>query len=98
MFPKISMEDPIYVLVDEDGDPYTWEITSEEEVKLSVYADFFQARHDHKAEGKEIRALRREELQELLRGEWDDVTHLVYHPAANGYQVTRETFMKAELD
>jgi hypothetical protein len=98
MFPEISMEDPIYVLVDEDGEPYTWGITSEEELNLSVYADFFHACHDHMAEGKEIRALRREELQELLRGRWDDVTHLVYRPAANGYQVTRETFVKAELD
>jgi hypothetical protein len=98
MFPKISMEDPIYVLVYEGGEPYTWEIASEEEVKLSVYADFFQARNDYMAEGKELRALRREELQKLLRGAWDDVTHLVYRPAAKGYLVARETFVKAELD
>jgi hypothetical protein len=41
MFPEISMEDPIYVLVYEGGEPYTWGITSEDEVNLSVYADFF---------------------------------------------------------
>jgi hypothetical protein len=68
MFPEVRMEDPVYVFVDEDGEPGVYGYSNTEEVTLSVFGDFWPARRNHQGEGKEIRALRREELKELLRG------------------------------
>jgi hypothetical protein len=77
---QITMADVLYVPVDDEGEPYRW--GPEDEVTITVFGDFWRARNSPQSEGKQIRALAPEDLQELLRRRWSDVTHLAYNRPA----------------
>jgi hypothetical protein len=50
----------------------------EDEVVVSVFADFCRARLSPVRKSRSIRALALEDLQELLRGQWSDVSEYPY--------------------
>ena len=79
----ITMAEVLYVPVDDQGEPYRW--GPENEVTVSAFGDFWRTRQSVESKGKAIRALALEDLQELLRDEWSDVTEIAYHPGADGY-------------
>jgi hypothetical protein len=84
----ITMAEVLYVPVDDQGEPYRW--GPENEVTVSAFGDFWGARRSPEGKGRVIRALALDDLQELLRGRWSDVTEVAYHPAATGYIKTRD--------
>lgn len=88
----VSMSGVVYVFVDDAGEPNVWGPAGE--ANVSVFGDFWRARRDPGAKTFHIRALSQEDLKELLRGRWEHITHVVYHPAADGYQVSRETILE----
>jgi hypothetical protein len=85
---RITMAGVLYVPVDDQGEPYRW--GPENEVTVSAFGDFWRAWRSPEGKGKVIRALSPEDLKELLRGRWSDVTEIAYHPAATGYIKTRD--------
>ena len=70
--------EPLYLFVREDGSPAVY--GSADEVNLSVFGDFWRARRDPGAKTLRIMAVTQEDLRELLRGPWSDITHVMYHP------------------
>ena len=84
----ITMADVLYVPVDDQGEPSRW--APEDEVTVSVFGDFWRARRSPEGKSRSIRALALEDLQELLRGQWSDVTEIAYHPGADGYTKGRD--------
>ena len=87
------MAEVVYVLVDADGEPHLW--GPEGEANIEVYGDFWRAwRAPGAKKGKEIRALSLEDLKSQLQGRWSHVTHVMYIPGADGYQVARETIFE----
>ena len=91
---KIEMgeHEPLYVFVKPDGAPSVW--GHHDEVNMTVFGDFWRAKRDPGSKTNEIRALTQDDLRTLLRGRWSHVTHLVYRPAADGYQVSKETLFQ----
>jgi len=92
----ITMADVLYVPVDDQGEPYRW--GPENEVTVSAFGDFWHARRRPEGKGKAIRALALEDLQELLRGRWSDVTEVAYHPSATGYIKGRDEILQTVLE
>jgi hypothetical protein len=84
--------DPVYVFVDDEGEPAVW--GEGEEVNLSVFGDFWKARREPGGRTRTIRALARNDLAEVLRGPWSDISELYYHPSADSYGISTETFME----
>jgi hypothetical protein len=80
---RITMAGVLYVPVDDQGEPYRW--GPEGEVAVSVFGDFWRCWSSVESKGRAIRALSLEDLQELLRGQWSDVTEIAYRPGADGY-------------
>ena len=79
----ITMAEVLYVPVDDQGEPYRW--GPEGEVTVSAFGDFWRCRRSPESKDRVIRALGLEDLQELLRGRWSDVTEIAYRPSADGY-------------
>ena len=77
----------------EDGEPAVY--GPEDEVNLRVFGDFWRARRDPGAKTLRIMAVTQEDLRELLRGPWRDITQVMYHPRADAYGVSKETFLGA---
>jgi hypothetical protein len=88
MAETITMAEVLYVPVDDQGEPYRW--GPENEVAVSAFGDFWRARRSPEAKRRSIRALALEDLQELLRGQWSDVTEIAYRPGADGYVKGRD--------
>ena len=63
---------------------------------MSAFGDFWRAWRS--PEGKVIRALALEDLQELLRGQWSDVTEIAYRPGADGYIKDRDTILQTVIE
>jgi hypothetical protein len=91
MVETITMADVLYVPVDDQGEPYRW--GPENEVTVSVFGDFWRARQSVESKGKAIRALGLQDLQELLRDRWSDVTEIAYRPSADGYIKGRDEIL-----
>jgi hypothetical protein len=67
----VTMADVVYIVVDSAGEPYVWGEPGE--ANIEVFGDFWRAWHSPGAKpGKEIRALRVEDLKEQLQGRWKD--------------------------
>ena len=86
----ITMADFLYVPVDDQGEPprFQWDPEDGGGVSVSVFGDFWRVRRS--PEGKAIRALSLEDLQDLLRGQWSDVTEIAYRPSGDGYIKDRD--------
>jgi len=63
-------------------------------VTVSVSGDFWRAVES----GGKGRAIRTLALQELLRGRWNDVTRISYHPSADGYIKDRHTILQMVIE
>ena len=87
----ITMAEVLYVPVDDQGEPYRW--GPEGEVTVSAFGDFWRCRQSVQSKGKAIRALSMDDLQELLRGRWSDVTEIAYRPSADGYIKGRDEIL-----
>jgi hypothetical protein len=92
----ITMADVLYVPVDDEGEPYRW--GPEVEITVSVFGDFWCCRQSPESKGKAIRALALEDLQDLLRGRWSDVTHVTYRPSADGYIKGRNDVLETVIE
>jgi len=89
----VTMADVLYVPVDpETHEPTLWGDSEADWTNISVFGDFWRCRRAPEGRGKRIMALAVEDLQELLGGggAWGEVTHVVYHPGADAYQLSRE--------
>jgi hypothetical protein len=93
---RITMAEVLYVPVDDQGEPYRW--GPEDEVNVSAFGDFWHARRRPEGKGKAIRALALEDLQELLRGRWSDVTGVAYHPGFSAYIKGREEILQTVIE
>ena len=91
---QVTMGDEVYVLVQDDGEPSVWE-HGEDVKSIRVFDDFWRARRDVWAKGRQIRALTRHDLEELLRGRWSHITHVLFHPSPTAYQVSKEKLFAA---
>ena len=96
MVEMITMADVLYVPVDDQGEPSRW--GPEDEVTVSVFGDFWRARRSPEAKRRSIRALALEDLQELLRGQWSDVTEVAYRPGADGYIKGRDEILQTVIE
>jgi hypothetical protein len=96
MAETITMAEVLYVPVDDQGEPYRW--GPENEVTVSVFGDFWRAWRSVESKGKAIRALALEDLQDLLRGQWSDVTEIAYHPIGDGYIKSRDTILETVME
>jgi hypothetical protein len=96
MVETITMAEVLYVPVDDHGEPSRW--GPEDEVTVSVFGDFWRARHSPEGTGRSIRALALEDLQELLRGQWSDMTEIAYHPSADGYIKGRDEILETVIE
>jgi hypothetical protein len=92
----ITMAEVLYVPVDDEGEPKRW--GREDEYIISVFGDFWRTHRSPESKGKQIRALAPEDLQELLRGRWSDVTHISYRPSANGYIKSRDNVLETVIE
>jgi hypothetical protein len=92
----ITMAEVLYVPVDDQGEPYRW--GPEGEVTVTAFGAFWRARISPEGKGKAIRALSLEDLQELLRGQWSDVTEIAYRPGADGYIKSRDTVLQTVIE
>ena len=92
----ITMAEVLYVPVDDQGEPYRW--GPENEVRVSVFGDFWRAWQSVESKGKAIRALALEDLQELLRGRWSDVTGISYRPIGDMYTKSRDTILQTVIE
>jgi len=92
MAETITMADVLYVPVDDQGEPprFQWDPEDGGGVSVSVFGDFWRVRRSPEAKRRSIRALALEDLQELLRGQWSDVTEIAYRPGADGYIKDRD--------
>jgi hypothetical protein len=88
----IAWAEVLYVPVDDQGEPsrFVWDPEDGFGVSVDVFGDFWRARQSVTDKGKAIRALALDDLQELLRGQWSDVTEIAYHPSAEGYIKRRD--------
>src|SRR5215210_3613845 len=88
----------VYVPVNDQDEParVVWEPENGLGTTVDVFGDFWRARRS--AEGKTIRALALEDLQELLRDRWSDVTEISYHPAGDGYIKRREDILQTVIE
>ena len=91
-----TMGDVLYVPVDDHSEPYRW--GPEGEVTISAFGDFWRCWRSPESKGKVIRALALEDLQELLRGRWSDVTEVAYHPGASGYIKGRDEILETVIE
>ena len=89
----ITLPETVAVLVDDDGKPRMW--GEEGERTLSVYGDYWRARRDPGSESLKIKELSREELTDLLRGPWQEVTDIAFFPLADAFVVPKETIIEA---
>ena len=90
----ITMPDLLYVPVDDQGEPsrFVWDPEEDGDmVSVSAFGDFWRARRS--SEGRAVRALALEDLQELLRGQWSDVTHIAYTPSGHSYLKSRDSVL-----
>ena len=92
----ITMADVLYVPVDDQGEPYRWR--PEGEVTVTAFGDFWRAWRSVESKGKAIRALALEDLQELLRGRWSDVTGVAYHPGFSAYIKGRDEILQTVIE
>ena len=88
----VTMAEVLFVPVDDEGEPKRW--GREDEYIISVFGGFWRARQSPESKGKQIRAFAQEDLQELLRGRWSDVTHISYRPSADGYIKSRDDVLE----
>jgi hypothetical protein len=93
---RITMAGVLYVPVDGQGEPYRW--GPEDEVVISAFGDFWSAWRSVESKGKVIRALALDDLQELLRGRWSDVTGVAYHPGFSAYIKGREEILQTVIE
>ena len=89
----ITLPETVAVLVDDDGEPRLW--GEEGEHNLSVFGDYWRAYRNPGSKSLKIKELSREELKDLLRGPWQEVTHVVYRPAADLFMVSKETIIES---
>jgi hypothetical protein len=89
----ITLPERVAVLVGDDEKPQLW--GEEGERTLSVFGDYWRAYRDAGSKTLKIKELSREELEDLLRGPWQEVTHVVYFPAADGFAVSKERIIGA---
>ena len=92
----ITMADVLYVPVDDQGEPYRW--GPEGEVTVSAFGDFWRAWRSPESKGKVIRAMALQDLQELLRGRWSDVTEVAYRPGHDGYIKGRDEILETVIE
>ena len=88
----IRMPETVAVLVDDDGEPRLW--GEGDEYNLSVFGDYWSAYRDAGSKTLKIKEISQQELEELLRGRWSGVTHLVYHPHVSGYQLSKDSVLE----
>jgi hypothetical protein len=95
----ITMAEVLYVPVDDQGEPprFAWDPEGDE-VTVSVFGDFWRAWRSPQGKGRAIRALAPEDLQDLLRGQWSDVTGIAYHPSATGYIKDRDEILQMVIE
>ena len=96
MVETVTMAEVLYVPVDDQGEPYRW--GPEGEVTVSVFGDFWRCWRSVESKGKAIRALALKDLQELLRGQWSDVTEIAYRPGADGYIKSRDEILQTVIE
>jgi hypothetical protein len=96
MVETVTMADVLYVPVDDQGEPYRY--GPENEVTISVFGDFWRTRRSVESKGKAIWALALEDLQELLRGQWSDVTEIAYRPSADRYIKGRDEILQTVIE
>jgi hypothetical protein len=91
----ITMPDVLYVTVDDQGEPsrFEWGPEDGDMVSVSVFGNFWRARQSVEGKDRAIRVLALEDLQDLLRGQWRDVTHVAYAPGAHGYLKSRDSVL-----
>ena len=89
----IMLPERVALLVGDDDKPQLW---GEEGVyNLSVFGDYWRAYRDAGSKTLKIKELSREELKDLLRGPWQEVTHVGYFPVADGFTVSKERIIGA---
>jgi hypothetical protein len=93
---RVTMAEVLYVPVDDQGEPVRW--GPEDEVNVSAFGDFWSAWRSLESRGKVIRAVALQDLQELLRGRWSDVTGVAYHPAFSAYIKGREEILQTVIE
>ena len=89
----ITLPETVAVLVGDDDQPRLW--GEEGERTLSVFGDYWRAYRDAGSESLKIKELSRAELEDLLRGPWQEVTHIAYFPAADAFVVSKERILEA---
>ena len=89
----ITLPERVALLVGDDDKPQLW--GEEGERNLSVFGDYWRAYRDAGSKSLKIKELSRAELKDLLRGPWQEVTHVVYFPAADAFMVSRERIIEA---
>jgi hypothetical protein len=96
----ITMADVLYVPVDDQGEPprFQWDPEDGGGVTVDVFGDFWRAWSSPQGKSRAIRALALEDLQELLRGQWSDVTEISYRPSGDGYIKSRETILETVIE
>jgi hypothetical protein len=89
----ITLPERVAVLVGDDDRPRLW--GEEGEYNLSVFGDYWRAYRDAGSKSLKIKELSLGELEDLLRGPWQEVRHIVYHPAADAFMISKEGIMEA---
>jgi hypothetical protein len=100
MAETITMADVLYVPVDDQGEPsrFAWDPEDGPGVTVDVFGDFWDARRRAAGKGRTIRALALEDLQELLRGQWSDVSGIAYRPIGDGYIKGRDEILQTVIE
>jgi len=100
MVETITMADVLYVPVDDQGKPsrFAWDPEDGLGVTVDVFGDFWHAWRSPQGKGRSTRALALEDLQELLRGRWSDVTEIAYRPSSDGYIKDSDTILQTVIE
>ena len=91
----ITMAEVLYVTVDDQGEPsrFEWDPEEGDMVSVTVFGNFWHARRSVEGKDRAIRVLALEDLQELMRGQWSDVTHIAYTPGGHSYLKSRDSVL-----
>lgn len=92
-----GMSAVVYVLADPAGEPPM--CTGRRTRPTSLYTAASGAHGAiRRRRGARFRAFALEDLQEMLRGPWSHVKHVIYFPSVSGFLLSRERIFELETE